>query len=450
MKRCLCLLLAVLICASACSCSRKYVVAEEDMVNPAKFYYCTADTEDVGSYSNELGFLRWEVRDLRLQSPAPEHILTQYLDGPKTEGLVSPFPKGLGVESVTLEQGLLTIEFNDVFYELRGAALTTAAACIVYTMTQFEGIEFVCLETPQTMLSGLMSVPLEPSDFVFHDDYTTSDQTEIRLYFPNQSGRYLREESRRETITDDSGLPVFILRQLLEGPQSATASATFPAGTELLDVQITDGLCSINLNEAFSNHAPQDSMTARLQLLAIVNSLTELETVQYVRFLCNGQTMTKYGPLSLPSYYEREEAAIEPLEPSLEYDVTFCLSYQRGGQLIRVPYAVRRSGSKTAEESVLNELFAYETKNGCTNIFPEGAAATEVELIHNICRVTLNSAFDGYQDGTTQQELAIRSIVATLCEMDSVDRVEIIYSEDAGSSISASRIHTPQEDWFLP
>lgn len=449
MKKLLSLLLVAAWFLSLCSCSRKYVVSEEDMVNPAKFYYCVSNLDDSASYSHELGVLRWEIRDLRLRNPSVENILTQYLDGPKTEGFSSPFPKGLAIEDATLDHGTLTIEFNEVFYQLRGAALTTAAACIVHTMTQFDRIEFVCLKTPQAMVSGLMSVPLEPGDFVLTDDFTTSDQTEVRLYFPNQTGRFLREETRRETIADDSGLPVFVLRQLLEGPQSSSAFPAFPAGTELLDVQITDGLCSINLNGMFLENAPTDSCSARLQLLAVVNSLTELDGIQYVRFLSNGQTLSQYGPLTLPVYYEREETAIEALEPSLEYDVTFYLPYQRGELLMAVPYSVRRSGSKTAERSVVNALLAFETRNGCTNIFPDGAAVTDMELVHKICRVTLNSAFDGYRDGMPQQ-LAIRSIVATLCAMDTVDRVEIMFSDDERGTIQASRIMAPEDDWFLP
>lgn len=449
MKKLLSLMLVLLICCCFCSCSGKYVVPEEDMVNPARFYYCVSNLDDAASYAHELGVLRWEVRDLRLQNPPVENILTQYLDGPKTEGYSSPFPKGLAVEEVTLEQGLLTIRFNDAFYQLRGAALTTAAACLVHTMTQFDKIEFVCLETPQTMLSGLMSVPLEPSDFVLTDDYATSDQTEVRLYFPNQTGRFLREESRRETISDESGLPAFILRQLLEGPISQTASRVFPAGTELLDVQITDGLCSVNLNSVFSDNAPSDALTARLQLLSVVNSLTELDSIQYVRFLSSGQALTQYGPLTLPVYFEREETAIEAMEPSLEYDVTFYVPYLREERLIEVPYSVRRSGSKTAEQSVLIALLAFETRNGATNIFPEGAAVAEMELVHKICRVKLNSAFDGYRDGTPQQKLAIRSIVATLCAMETVDRVEIMFSDDDRSGIQTDRMMQPDDDWFL-
>jgi germination protein M len=448
-KKFLCLLLAAVICVSSCACSGKYEVAQEDMINPARFYYCASEPEDPDSHSYELGIMQWEIRDLRLKTPSFENILTQYLDGPKSEGLTSPFPKGLGIEYVTLDQGLLTIRFDDTFFQLRGAALTTAAACIVNTMTQFDGIELVCLETPQTMVSGVMSVPLEPSDFVLVDDYTTSDQTEIRLYFPNQTGRFLREEGRSETIEDDSGLPAFILRQLLEGPQSATALPAFPAGTELLDVQVTDGLCSVNLNEAFSQNAPEDILSARLQLLSVVNSLTELETVQFVRFLTNGQALTRYGILDLPSYFQRDESAMEPLEPSLTHDVTFWLPYRDTGRLIAVPYSVRRSGSKTAEQSVLHALLQWEAKNGCNNPFPDDGVVVDIKSSQKICRVTLDGAYTEYKNGSEEMKLAIRSIVATLCALDTVTRVEILFTNDDDSIIQVSRIVLPDDSWYL-
>jgi len=67
-----------------------------------------------------------------------------------------------------------------------------------------------------------------------------------------------------------------------------------------------------------------------------------------------------------------------------------------------------------------------------------------------LCIVTFNNAFALRNSDPQQLRLAIRSVVATLCSLEQIDRVMVQVNDTNVVGEELGKILTPQNDWFLP
>ena len=73
--------------------------------------------------------------------PGVEELVNALLAGPTQDGLTSPFPQGLSLQSWELEDGLLTLNFSEQYGGLADISLTLADYCLVLTLSQVEGVD---------------------------------------------------------------------------------------------------------------------------------------------------------------------------------------------------------------------------------------------------------------------------------------------------------------------
>ena len=79
--------------------------------------------------------------------PGVEELVNALLAGPTQDGLVSPFPQGLSLQSWDLEDGLLNLNFSEQYGGLADISLTLADYCLVLTLSQVEGVDTVQIQS---------------------------------------------------------------------------------------------------------------------------------------------------------------------------------------------------------------------------------------------------------------------------------------------------------------
>ena len=111
------------------------------------------------SYGGALGTQLWEG-----DAPTPEQLLEALLDGPTEEGLRSPFPGAVSLQSMELdgELGVLHITLSEQYGGLADMAQTLADACIVMTACQFPEIRQVEISSEGFWSSRPASRTLSP------------------------------------------------------------------------------------------------------------------------------------------------------------------------------------------------------------------------------------------------------------------------------------------------
>ena len=158
--RVLCVLGIVLLCA----CWQKG--------EPSTEYYLYFLPAASTSYGSALAAQPWEGTGTALN----EELMQDLLAGPTQEGLRSPFPKGLTLQSMEAEGNTIHITLSEHYSELTDMSQTLADACIVMTLCQLPGIEAVEISTDGFWASRPASRTLRPEQMdltsLLSEDFT--------------------------------------------------------------------------------------------------------------------------------------------------------------------------------------------------------------------------------------------------------------------------------------
>lgn len=441
MKRVWCLILAAALLLTA-GCNGE--TGQRHYENPVERYYLYRD-EAAGEYAGALGAMGCETAELAADVAA---YIQDYIQGPQSPELRTPFPVGTSLEECALEDGTLTVRLSEAFYALSGIDRTLAVACFVYSMTELPQVEAVVLDAPEGASSdSLLAVPLTQESFLVYDDSATSDEMTLKLYFSDAGARFLVEETRMRSFASEAEIPAYLVEELLGEPEKATSLRVLPEGTALREITLEDGLVTVDFSRAFRENAPKTHVQARMAVFSLVDTLTELDQVEQVQILCQGEKLEDYCGLNLSAPLTREESALGK-RTSGSYDTN--LYVPCGDGLATVPSAIRRTVGRTAAADVLSALLSFSSCGGYVNPFPEGTLAVELQTQNNLCTVTFNSAFALCDSEPAQAQQAVRSVVATLCGLNGVEAVQIKVYGAQFTSVDLSEPLTVGEDWMIP
>jgi len=447
MKKCITWMLVLLLCV-LCACGHADTPAPDEMIQPIRLYYCPADDE---SFDLQYGGLDWELYDLGEERLSSLEVLELYLAGPYSASLRSPFPKELRLNDVTLVDGLLVIDADEAVRSLNGIDRTLAAAALVQTMTQFSGIDAVQILCNGSELLNGWSRPMTVEQFLLEDDTATSDAATIKLYFSDHEGRYLLEETRNCSFESETEIPTYIVEQIIDGPLEADRRPTLPDGTRLLGIHLSNGVCTLNFSEDFVRNRPTTHKRARMAVYSIVSSLTELAEVESVRFLSGGNDLGDYAGLDLSVPIYRDESVFGTAKDQEDFvDLNVYLPSLTQSRLAAVPMTLHRTSGRALEADVVGALIGRTDLNHYYNPIPEGTMVIASEVRNGCCELVLNSAFVLCDNDPEQAQLAVRSIVATLCGLDGVNEVQLSIHNGKLSSVDLSEPMTVGGDWFLP
>ena len=188
------------------------------------------------------------------------------------------------------------------------------------TLTQVEGVEclsFYVGEDPLTDGSGnLVGVMTNDSFIENPGEQINSIQTStIVLYFANKKGNGLVQETQEVHHSSNISLEKLVIEHLLEGPKSKNAQSAIPEGTKLVGVSVLDGVCYVNLDDAFRNQ--NYSIEEPVVIYSIVDSLSEISTINKVQISVNGNTKGVYrDSFALDELYERNLDYVEEVNNS--------------------------------------------------------------------------------------------------------------------------------------
>jgi Sporulation and spore germination len=112
------------------------------------------------------------------------------------------------------------------------------------------------------------------------------------------SGGFLSVSKRQTNLEPEAPkVPKLALDSLLAGPSEAEAAAgvftAVPAGTELLHLDIEDGIAMVDLSSEYEQGS--GSWGESLRLAQVVYTLTQFETVETVDFRLEGEPVKLFG-----------------------------------------------------------------------------------------------------------------------------------------------------------
>ena len=409
---------------------------QEEVSDQCTFYYPTAQI----TYGSEQGVIGFERRKLSGTEDVGQ-ILSLYFEGPTEPSLTSPFPMGTRLESWRLQDGVLTLNVSVELSELSGLKRTIACSCISKTCLQWEQVRSVCIYSDRMNLSVLPEGQnITSQDVLLTDDSTQRENKTYTLFYLAQNGRYLIGEEGSFRGSDAEICRDMVARLLL-APENSTLFSAIPEGSRLLDVRIEDGLCTLDFSSEFENGSSWDAQAQRMTLLSLVNTLTQLESIDSVAFCEEGTPLYTYRFQDLSSPWVADSTAIGPVRTSLgEMDTDLYIPVGSQGLLAPVPVRVSASLETNEPRRVLEALLGYRGCNGYESAIAPNVSLLSLTVEERVAMVELSSAFLESED----PEAALRSVTATLCALKGVGAVTIVV-EGAEEPLAINL--SPDENW---
>lgn len=304
MKRLLCLSLCCLLGLGLSGC-RKAQTDQPPQAGTYKIYYLnSARTKLIPA-------------DYKTETKDQETLIGE-LAGQLIEAPVDPdYQAVLGDKVILLdmkrEDNVLYLNFNKDYTGMKPTREILCRAAFAKTFTQVPGVDYVsinCDGQPLLDRNGSPVGAFSGSDFVEGiSDVNAYERVEIKLYFANETKDGLVAENREVVHNSNTSIEKLVVEQLIAGPQGTGMSAVLPKDTKLLNVSLTDSICYVNFDSGFTSGELEAA--EYIPIYAIVDSLTELQTVNKVQITVNGSSNVMYrDAVSLASPFERDEKYI--------------------------------------------------------------------------------------------------------------------------------------------
>ena len=304
MKRLLYLTAVFLMCAGICGCGQKEKnQTPED--GTYRIYYLNSTRTKLASVE-----YKTETTD---QETLIGELAGQILAAPDNPDYQAALGEKVILLDIRKEENVLYLNFNKDYTAMKPTREILCRAALAKTFTQVAGIDYISINCDGQPLLDQQGNPVgafSASDFVESiSDVNSFERVELKLYFANEKKDLLVPETREVIHNVNTSLERLVVEQLIAGSQTG-AAPVLPKDTRILNVSLTDNICYVNLDSTFLNGEVEAA--DYIPVYALVNSLTELQTVNKVQITVNGSANVAYrNVISLAAPLEREEKYVE-------------------------------------------------------------------------------------------------------------------------------------------
>jgi germination protein M len=296
-------LLVCALCAAICAgCGSK-----EEIGSGMQLYYLNEDLSSLQgrSYVASDGKNTAEMDGLELA----EDMLEQLSEQTDQVDEVAPI-QNFRIEKIQLTDGAMTVTLSEEYENLSGTREILTRAAIVNTLCQLEEVDSVSFLCGDHSLYDSSGNPIgaETADMFIYSsgkEIDNYEKAQLHLYFADESGTMLVDTWRTVVYNSNVALERVVVEQVLKGPNSDVVFPTVNENTKILSVTTRDGICYVNLDQNFLTDPY--SVTAQVAVYSLVNSLTELPSVQAVQITIDGDQNRNLMELSLANQFERNK-----------------------------------------------------------------------------------------------------------------------------------------------
>jgi germination protein M len=252
--------------------------------------------------------------EYRSESEDTETLLVELLAQLGTQGekmeYRAPLSDHAELLGYTLDNGQITLDFDQKYREMETTEEILVRAAVVRTLTQIPEISYVAFTIQGEMLmdsAGNAVGPMAADTFIDNagNEINAYEKVNLLLYFANEAGDGLVEENRRNVVYN-SNIPLekLVVEQLIEGPTAQGGYPTINPLTQIVSVNVKDGVCYVNFSEDFLSQPY--NVNSEVTIYSITNSLVELSNVNKVQRSVNGETNIFYREnIKLSTVFER-------------------------------------------------------------------------------------------------------------------------------------------------
>lgn len=269
-------------------------------------------------------------------------------------------------------------------------------------------------------------IVLIPCAVLVYDAATASGEEKVEFYYMTNDGamKSVVKDIRGENQED---ILMTTLHTLKNGTTGEGMVPSIPAEVEFLSVGVVNGNAVVNISGGYHRMQNTEEVICRS---SIVWTLTSLDFVDGVIITVEGQPLRmnngkEFGPMNRTNVVIQPEISAETTEYAI---LTLYFANSEGTDLITEERVVEVNANQTREKTVLEQLIAGPKETGARRTVPVETKIRDVTTTNDgICYVNLSEDFvEKHSGGETAEKLTIYSIVNSLCELDSIDKVQFL------------------------
>lgn len=257
-----------------------------------------------------------EVKDVNLSSTNKQSLIEEVRDmltKIEDEDVMNYYNSDIYLSSVELNEDTLIVHLDGVYTKFSLGERTLIKSGIIKSYSNFDfisNIKFYLNGSEMEDEYGKKIDNIRISDIITLDDdsiasniiicnlyYVINDKLDIEeRTFENQSTVYLAKN---------------IVEELIKGPTNKDYTNPIPKETKVKQLEIKDGICYLDFNKEFVSRHPGGELNETLTIYSIVNTLTELNEINSVQFLIDGEKVDEYkGNYDFSMPFNRNESIL--------------------------------------------------------------------------------------------------------------------------------------------
>lgn len=220
-----------------------------------------------------------------------EFLIDQLCHPPKDSDLLSPLPEGSRVLSVSVENKICKVNFSSEFDHKvwrEAQAQRLSLLSVVNTLTQLPQIEYVEFYSEGNLITQYrlltVSGPLARDERAIGPVRSGVNEFDASLYLTNGSNEYLVCVPTKLRQSAGMTPAELVVQELISYQKLNGFSSPVPQDTVILSIAVEDGVCRLDLSEAFLQTPAQVPLAMR----SIIASLCALEEVEQVAITVDG------------------------------------------------------------------------------------------------------------------------------------------------------------------
>lgn len=283
--------------------------------------------------------------------------------------------------------------------------------------------------TPQTSVSPSPSSSAEVETGA-QSETSTQDQQRVStvVYYQDNYGYLVPVMCN---VAYEDGIAKATLKRMVQSPENDMTAARLGLRTVLpenttFDLDIHDGLARIDLSKEVLNMS--DAAAESNMITAIVQTLTEFDTVERVEFLVGGQKLDKltHGT-DISGSFERGEINLETnvstsgsasLQP-----VQLYFPCESGNVVVPVTRMVYSKAD--VNTAVLELAKGPSTQSPLERALPAGCGLIDVQVEDGVAKVNFTREFAQTVENSDGGRMALKALVLTCTQFEGVNSVEI-------------------------
>ena len=234
------------------------------------------------------------------------------------------------------------------------------------------------------------------------------------------------------TIPYEDGVAKATLNKMIQSPENDMQAArlglktVLPEGTTI-DLDISDGLARIDLGKEVLKMA--DAAAESNMITAIVQALTEFESVERVEFLVGGQKLDKltHGT-DISKTFERGEINLESSVSTINSGELkpVMLYFPCESSSVVVPVTRMVYSNADVNTAVLELAKGPSAQSPLESALPAGCGLIDVQLVDGVAKVNFTKEFANLVQNSDGGRLALKALVLTCTQFDGVKSVQIL------------------------